>query len=116
MIRRFARWAKKEGISKLILREAIDEIESGLVDASLGGSVYKKRVPIPGKGKRGGVRTLIAYKAGEKSFFVMGFAKSEKGNVSKDDVVALREFAKELFGYNESKISQLVRAGDLEEI
>jgi hypothetical protein len=33
---------------------------AGLIDADLGGGVLKKRVGLAGRGKRGGVRTLVA--------------------------------------------------------
>ena len=57
----FQRWAKKEGLADEVLLTAVREMEQGLVDADLGGSVYKKRVPIQERGKRGGVRTLLAF-------------------------------------------------------
>jgi hypothetical protein len=43
------------------LRTAVYEIERGLIDDDLGGHVMKKRVAVGGRGKRGGVRTLLAY-------------------------------------------------------
>ena len=52
------------------LRTVAAELESGLVDADLGGHVYKKRVSLSGRGKRGGARTLIALRLGEKAFFL----------------------------------------------
>ena len=73
----FARWARKEGLSDAGLLDAIDEMEDGNIDVNLGGHVYKKRVALAGRGKRGSVRTLIAYQDGEKAFFMFGFAKNE---------------------------------------
>jgi hypothetical protein len=35
---------------------------AGLIDADLGGSVYKKRVPLTGRGKHGVARVLVATK------------------------------------------------------
>ena len=46
----FNKWAEKENVSDDALREALKEIERGLVDADLGGHVFKKRVPVAGKG------------------------------------------------------------------
>jgi len=37
----FGRWAEKEGLEDEALRTAVAELESGLVDADLGGHVYK---------------------------------------------------------------------------
>ena len=116
LIKRFARWARKEGIHQATLQEAVAEMERGLIDADLGGGVYKKRVSIAGKGKRGGTRTLVAYQLKARCFFVEGFSKSEKANINKDELVAIKEFAKELFSYSNSKIDQLIEIGEMQEI
>jgi len=78
----FQKWAKKEKVSQKALQRAIEEMERGLVDADLGGHVYKKRVAIQGRGKSGGVRTLIAYQVKDKAFFIYGFAKNKRANIS----------------------------------
>lgn len=78
----FHRWAKKERLTNTALLHAVDEMEQGLIDADLGGHVYKKRMAIGGRGKCGGVRTLIAYQYGDRAFFMYGFAKNQKANVS----------------------------------
>ncbi len=43
--RLFHRWAYKEGLTDADLCHAIDEIASDLIDADLGGHVFKKRGP-----------------------------------------------------------------------
>ena len=58
----FARWARKEHLTDRMLHDAANEIERGLVDARLGGFLLKKRVARPGGGKRGGYRTILAYR------------------------------------------------------
>jgi len=45
-------------------------MEKGLIDAELGGGVVKKRVPLPGRGKSGGTRTLLATNKRDLWFFV----------------------------------------------
>ena len=40
----FDKWAHKEGITDKMLRVDVAEMEDGLIDADLGGHVYKKRV------------------------------------------------------------------------
>lgn len=37
----FAKWAHKEGLSEKTLLGAVAEMEQGLIDADLGGGVYK---------------------------------------------------------------------------
>ncbi|WP_230413517.1 type II toxin-antitoxin system RelE/ParE family toxin [Zooshikella ganghwensis] len=75
----FNKWARKEGLKDEALKKAVTEIEQGLVDADLGGNVFKKRVPIAGKGKSGGLRTLLAYKVDDKAFFIYGVCQKCKG-------------------------------------
>ena len=53
------RWKEKHGLSDQALVKAVAEMEQGLIDADLGGSVLKKRVALPGRGKRGGVRVIV---------------------------------------------------------
>ena len=55
----FDRWARKV-MSDALLCEAAHQIEQGLFEADLGGGVCKKRIPIPGQGKSGSTRTLVA--------------------------------------------------------
>ncbi|TVQ37471.1 MAG: type II toxin-antitoxin system RelE/ParE family toxin, partial [Wenzhouxiangella sp.] len=52
--RTFARSTKKAGLTDATLWAAVEEMSRGLVDADLGGGVLKKRVALPGQGKRGG--------------------------------------------------------------
>lgn len=49
----FSKWAIKEGITDKMLIDAGTEIEKGLVDASLGGHVLKKRVALKNRDKSG---------------------------------------------------------------
>jgi hypothetical protein len=77
----FARYARKEGISDDSLREAIERAGRGLVDANLGGHLIKQRVARQGRGRSGGYRVLIAFRAGRRSVFLYGFAKNERGNI-----------------------------------
>ena len=48
-------------------------MEQGLIDADLGGGVVKKRIALPGKGKSGGSRTIVANRKNSHWFFVYGF-------------------------------------------
>lgn len=114
--RLFSKWAVKEGLADAALRSAVDEIERGLIDADLGGHVLKKRVAIGGKGKSGGVRTLLAYRFGDKAFFVYGFAKSVRANISVDELKALKRLAKELLGYSDNELSKAILHGALIEV
>ena len=74
--RHFQRWMRKTELTDAVLCKAVQEMAAGLIDADLGGSVVKKRVGLAGRGKRGGVRTLVATNKGNRWFFVFGFEKN----------------------------------------
>ena len=95
---------------------AVAEMEDGLIDARLGGNVVKKRVALPGRGKRGGSRTLVAYRKDDKAFFVYGFAKNERANISTKELKALRLLATQLLGYTNPALSKAIKAGELVEV
>jgi hypothetical protein len=112
----FAKWANSEGLDDVALASAVEEMEQGLIDARLGGDVVKKRVALPGRGKRGGARTLVVFRRGDRAFFVFGFAKNERANVSKDELKALKLLAKELLSYPVVSLTRAVQSGELIEI
>ena len=85
-IKGFERFRRKERLSKESLIEAVDRAESGLIDAGLGGGLIKQRVARIGQGKRGGYRTIIAYRAGERAVFLFGFAKNAKDNIAPNEL------------------------------
>ena len=89
----FARWARKAGVSDGLLREAIREFEQGLYDADLGHYLFKKRIPLRGRGKRGGARTILFYQEGEKLVFCFGFAKNAKDDLDDADKRFLRKLS-----------------------
>lgn len=111
----FHRWTAKEGLSDAALRDAAAELAQGLADA-LGGYVYKKRIALPGRGKRGGARTLLAYRSGHVMFFMYGFPKNERANIDSDELKALRLLARELLSYSEQGLAKAIEAGELVEV
>ena len=113
--RAFAKWARGEGLGDAALGTAVAEMEGGLIDAQLGGQVVKKRVAFPGRGKRGSARTVVAFKQGDKAFFIYGFAKNERGNVSENELQALKLLAKEMLGYTATSLNKARKAGELNE-
>lgn len=92
--RTFAAWARQEAIDDRALATAIEEVRQGLVDANLGGGVYKKWLAARGKGKRGGARSLLAFQAGAYAVFIHGFVKSEQATVSRQELTALKALAR----------------------
>jgi len=115
-IKAFAKWASGEGLSDVALASAVAEMEMGLIDVKLGGQVVKKRVALPGRGKRGSTRTLVVFRQGNKAFFIYGFAKNERANISDKELRALRMLAKELMSYTAAALTKATKAGELIEI
>lgn len=91
--RSFARWSGKATLTDSALRRAIEEMTAGLIDADLGGDVYKKRVALPGRGKRGGARIVVATKQEGHWFLIYGFGKNEKQNIDDRELAALQKLA-----------------------
>jgi hypothetical protein len=94
----------------------IEHVERGLIDAHLGGGVIKQRVARSGEGKSGGFRVLILYQRKDRAVFVHGFAKSEKPNISPDELSALKELASEVLNYDDRAINAAVAAGVFTEV
>ena len=115
-IKAFSKWASGEGLSDDVLASAVVEMEKGLIDAKLGAQVVKKRVALPGRGKRGSTRTLVAFRQGNKAFFIYGFAKNERANISDKELRALKMLAKELMNYTAAALTKAMKAGELIEI
>lgn len=115
-IKRFHRWAKQESLADNALLQASSEIEKGLVDANLGGNIYKKRVALASKGKRSGARTIVAFRRGDNAFFVYGFAKNKRANISDKELKALKQLATYLFSLTDEGLKKAVLAGEITEV
>lgn len=112
----FARWARKQGLIDRQLAHAVAEVESGLVEARLGGDVFKKRVARRGEGKRGAYRTVLAGSRGDRWIFLFGFAKNERSDIDEDELRALKQLAQAWLGMDEPDIDNAVDAGELHEV
>ena len=114
--RTFSRWSRKAGLPDRTLCAAVAEIAAGLVDASLGGNIYKKRVPMPGRGKSGGARVLVATKLADRWFFLFGFAKNERGTIDERELATLQISAEVLLKMDLRSLERAIQAGELTEI
>jgi hypothetical protein len=114
--RSFARWARKAGLSDDAFCQAVAEMIDGLVDADLGGGVLKKRVALPGHGKSGGSRTLVATNKVDRWFFMFGFEKNERANVSDKELQALQVAGADLLKLTAKQLNQAVSQEILQEI
>jgi hypothetical protein len=107
---------RKTELTDSALCAAVSEMVAGLIDADLGGGVVKKRVALPGRGKSGSARTLVATNKGSRWFFVFGFAKSERANISTKEVEAVQRIAADLFRLGSSELDAHVASEALKEI
>jgi len=112
----FQRFAQKEGIAHAVLFEAVARAERGQLDADLGGEVIKQRLARPGQGRSKGYRAIILFRRGDKAFFVYGFAKSERGNISDDEEKQFKKSAKYVLALTETQLTELVTRGDFTEV
>ncbi len=113
--REFASWAKGEGLTDASLQDAFEDLKNGGGD-SLGGHVHKVRVALGNRGKRSGARTLIAYKKDNHGFFVYGFAKNQRANISKNELKTIKKLAKESLALTEKMIAEELKAKKLFEV
>lgn len=116
MTKEFAKWADKHGLTITDLADALHEVAGGSFEADLGGHVLKKRVPFPGQGKRGSGRTIICFKKDDRAIFVHGFAKNEKANVSKKELIAFRRVAEILLNLSPDQIARSISTGTFIEV
>ncbi len=114
--RHFARWFRKTGLSDALLCQTVDEMRKGLIDANLGGGVVKKRIALPGKGKSGGARTLVATNKSDRWFFLFGFEKNVRANITAEELQGLRIIASQLLGMAPGQLDEARRDGSLQEI
>ena len=112
----FSRWARKV-VSDAALCQAAGEIELGLFEADLGSGLCKKRIALPGQGKSGSSRTLVAKKHKDAIFFVAGREKSKPGtDFSDQEVEAAKIVATGLQAASRQKLAELIAAEILKEI
>lgn len=112
----FHKLARKEKIDDEDLINAIEELECGLFDADLGGQVYKKRLARKGQGKRGGYRTIVLFKKGDRAFFAYGFPKNERASITDQEEEGFKELAKILLKLTDEQLQELINDGQYYEI
>ena len=114
--RSFARFAKSEAIDDAKLAAAVAGAEKGLIDADLGGGLIKLRIARSGQGKRGGWRSIIAYRTGERAIFLFGFAKSDRDNIDPRQTADFKAAAQDVLALTEAVLDENVAAQTLLEV
>ena len=112
----FARFASREGIADEALCDAVERTGKGLIDADLGGGVIKQRVARRGQGRSGGFRVLAVFRREERAFFVHGLAKSDRDNLRRRELEALKSLADELLGLDGPDLEAMLANGTISEV
>jgi hypothetical protein len=116
MTKQFSKWVTKQRIPKTELIKVIQAVKAGNFEANLGGQIYKKRIRFKGKGKSGSGRTIVCYKKKDRIIFIHGFAKNEKSNLTKKELVGFKEFAQILLDLSYDDIDTAIKNGDFIEV
>ena len=115
-LKSFARFARAEDIDDGSLAEAVERAARGLIDADLGGGLIKQRVARKGRGRRGGYRVMVAFRAADFAVFLFGFAKSAQANLDDRQLNMLRGFAAAWLAADAKTIRQALEQGELVEV
>ena len=74
----FEKLMHKAKLDDDVIVKVANELNNGLHDGELqSGSLYKKRIPSPGQGKRESNRSVIAIQKGDRLFFIDGWRKKD---------------------------------------
>jgi len=117
MTKTFARWFRTSKLNERALLEAAAEVAGGRVEASLGGGLYKKRIGRKGvSGKRGGYRTIIAFRLESHLFLLFGFRKQDRSNIGEKELRVLTESARVWLAMQDSELDAAASRGVLQEL
>lgn len=112
----FSRFARQQAIADAELCEAIVRARRGLIDADLGGGVIKQRIPRPNEGRSGGYRSLVLFRIKTHAFFVYGFAKNQRDNITQDELKEFRALADEMLSFDEAELQTALDNEKLTEV
>ncbi len=96
--------------------KAVADFERGLIDADLGGNLFKQRVALPGRGKSGSTRTLLATRFAGTLYFLFGFEKKDRGNITQRELGIYQTLASHLIALNNTQIETALKANELMEV
>ncbi|WP_240793969.1 type II toxin-antitoxin system RelE/ParE family toxin [Pseudorhodobacter turbinis] len=109
LTKQFSKWAVDEAIDDNTLFDTAEKAFGGEVSADLGGYLFKQRVAREDGGKSGGYRTILCFRKSNDSriFFLHGFPKSNKGNITSKEEKALKKIAKSLVDLSNEQVEGL---------
>jgi len=104
----FNRWARDKNLTADDLRSVAEEMKAGTIGAAPGGKIFKKRVALSAGGKSGGARVIIGFKLSGNLFFIYGYAKNERANITKTEKSALQKLASVYLDYTNKQLDRAV--------
>ena len=112
----FDRWAGKADVTDSALLKAVADIERGLIDADLDSNLFKQRVALPGRGKSGITRTLLATRFAGTLYFLFGFEKKDRDNITQRELGIYQSLASSLVMLSNEQIETALKANELMEV
>lgn len=100
------------GCTDGMVLKAFKELQTGLVGKNLGGNLFKKRIAIPGKGKSGGLRTIIATKRQDRWIVVACYAKNQIATLPPNVEKMLKVIANVVLDCSDEELQLLILAGE----
>lgn len=114
--RSFNRSTRRSSLTDRALCRAVVEMRQGLIDADIGGGLLKKRVALPGRGKRGSARVIVATRVGRYWFLLFCYEKNARATISSAERDALQLYASEFLRMSPEQLDRAVICGELQEI
>ncbi|HMB30482.1 MAG TPA: type II toxin-antitoxin system RelE/ParE family toxin [Desulfohalobiaceae bacterium] len=112
----FTRLARKADLKDEFICQAVNEMNQGLIDVSLGSGLFKKRIAMPGRGKSGSWRTLLGFQSGRRAFFLYVFPKSNQENIQAYELKGLKRLAKFYISLQPTDIQTALEKNELYEV
>ena len=114
--KQFARFLVQEGISEVLLCEAVNRAITGLIDADLGGSVIKQRIAREGQGRSSGYRSIVLFRRDDRAIFAYGFAKNARQNIGQSELKAFRKLAEVILAFDGKELQAAINNGTITEV
>jgi len=102
----------REHLSKL----GDDEIVGVIAIRALDGFEGNRPKELRCLGKPQGYRTIIAFRSGDWSVFMYGFATNSKANLSEDELAVYRRLATVFLEADAAMVQRLIAVGELKEV
>ncbi len=71
--------------------------------------LFKVRVSKKGSGKSSSFRTIVVYRKDDRVLFVYGFSKNKKENLTRDELIYFKEYAKEILHLSDEEIEFAIK-------